>query len=394
MDIAKIIEFSQKNSLDIAFRSGGHSQRGASSTDGGICVDLSKLCNVSVDAKTKQVTIQGGALWEQVYNATEKYGLALVGGICTDVGVGGYTLLGGYGWLTGAHGVALDSLLKAEVVLADSRIVTASESENADLFWALKGAGPCFGVVTSMVLQGYSQGPVWHGEMAFPRSSLSAVIEVANKVFQTKGEAALTIYWRCPEKGRPHTLIVEVFYNSSDESEAKEFFAPMLSAHPISNNATIKPFGESGGQRPHTEPPQFWTGGSVMAPIDVSFTESLIRDFNSYLDKVPDAAGKSLMFWEVHSFHGTLRTEQTATAFANRGTFSNVVIVVMNENFEENRIEAREWIHTMNSKMHKELARRKKTDKGLDETTMTGAGEYINYDGELLEVTNSNSYIN
>jgi FAD/FMN-containing dehydrogenase len=301
-EVSTIVRFSQENSLDIAFRCGGHSQRAASSTDGGVCVDLSRLCNVSVNLESKQVTVQGGATWRQVYGSIEKDGLAVVGGICLDVGVGGYTLIGGYGWLTGAHGLGLDNLVAAEVVLADGRIVTASESENIDLLWALKGAGPCFGVVTSMVLQGYKQGLVWAGKMSFPRSALSAVVEIANKVHKSTGEASMVIYWVSPDKGVPPMLVVDVFYNSSDESKAKGFFAPMLAAHPVSNDATIKPFSQL-GDNPPSGGSNVWTSGSIMAPIDVAFIESLIDDFNAYLDKVPDAA-PSLMFWEIHSFHG------------------------------------------------------------------------------------------
>jgi hypothetical protein len=326
------------NSLDIAFRCGGHSQRAASSTDGGVCVDLSRLCNVSVNLESKQVTVQGGATWRQVYGSIEKDGLAVVGGICLDVGVGGYTLIGGYGWLTSAHGLGLDNLVAAEVVLADGRIVTASESENVDLLWALKGAGPCFGAVTSMVSQGYKQGPVWAGKMSFPRSVLSAVVEVANKVHKSTGVASV-IYWVSPNKGVPPILVVDVFYNSSDESKAKEFFAPMLAAHPVSNDATIKPFSQS-GDNPPSGGSNVWTSGSIMAPIDVAFIESLIDDFNAYLDKVPDAA-PSLMFWEIHSFHGMQRTHQTATAFANRGTFFNSVPVFVRQNPDENEKETR-----------------------------------------------------
>lgn len=381
-DVATIVVFSQKTSLDIAFRCGGHSQRGASSTDGGICVDLSKLCGVSVNLNMKQVTVQGGATSGQVNDAIEKYGLAFVGGNCLDVGVGGFTLIGGYGWLTGAYGLALDNLLEAEVVLADGRIVTASETENADLLWVLKGAGPCFGVVTSMVLQGYSQGPIWFGEIVLPRSSLPAVVEVANKVYKTVGEASIVIYWRSPDEGLAPMLIVEVFYNSSDQGKANEFFAPILAAHPVSNTASIKPFSQS-GSRPPSFGSQIWTGGSVMAPIDVAFMESLIDDFTAYVNKVPNAA-TSLMFWEIHSFHGTLRTHQTATAFANRGTYSNVVVVSMRHNPDEDEIESRAWVRAMNTKLHKELAKRKNTDEGVDENTLTGVGEYINYDGKSV----------
>ena len=156
--VATLVRFSQNNSLDIAVCGGGHAANGASSTDGGMCINLSKMQAVSVDSSTKYVTVQGGALWQDVYIAAEKYGLALVGGICGNVGVGGLGLMGGYGWLTGAHGLTVDNIVEAEMVLADGSIVRASHLENPDLYWAIRGAGPCFGIATSIVFQGTVRG--------------------------------------------------------------------------------------------------------------------------------------------------------------------------------------------------------------------------------------------
>lgn len=105
--VAVIVLYCQENSLDVAVCGGGHSTS-ASSTEGGICLDLSQMREVSVDPSTNHVTLQGGARWAEVYTAAEKYGLALVGGTCGDVGVGGLGLVGRYGWLTAAHGLTID----------------------------------------------------------------------------------------------------------------------------------------------------------------------------------------------------------------------------------------------------------------------------------------------
>jgi FAD/FMN-containing dehydrogenase len=120
------------------------------------CALISLMQAVSIDSSTNYVTVQGGALWQDIYIAAGKCRVALVGGICGNVSVGGSGLMGGYGWLTGAHGLAVDDIVKTEIVLADGGIVTASAAEHSDLYWAIRDAGPCFGIATSLIFQGYS----------------------------------------------------------------------------------------------------------------------------------------------------------------------------------------------------------------------------------------------
>jgi FAD/FMN-containing dehydrogenase len=136
-EVAVLVSFASKHSLDLATRCGGHGPRGISSTSGGLCIDLAKLKSMSIDIDTRQATIGGGAIWSEVYAFLQPYDLAAVDSVCSSVGVGGFSLVGGHGWLTGAHGMALDSILKVEVVLADTTVVRASETQNTDLFWAI-----------------------------------------------------------------------------------------------------------------------------------------------------------------------------------------------------------------------------------------------------------------
>jgi FAD/FMN-containing dehydrogenase len=110
-----------------------------------------------VDPAQKTITAQGDALWADVDEAAAEHGLATVGGTVNHTGIGGLTLGGGYGWLTGAYGLTIDNLLEAELVLADGSIVTASHTENEDLFWAVRGAGACFGVATKFVYRAHEQ---------------------------------------------------------------------------------------------------------------------------------------------------------------------------------------------------------------------------------------------
>lgn len=166
--------------LPLAICGGGHSTSGDSSSDGGMVIDLVRMRSTSVNPQAETITFGGGCTWEDVNGALWEHGLATVGGTVADTGVGGLILCGGYGYLTGRHGLALDCLLSCEVVLANGEIVIASKDENADLFWALRGAGPNFGIVTSFTSQAYPQGDCWAGFLAFPPEKLDALIEFGN----------------------------------------------------------------------------------------------------------------------------------------------------------------------------------------------------------------------
>lgn len=380
-DVSALVCFSQENSLDIAVRCGGHSPNGASSTDGGVCIDLSQMQAVSVDSSTNYVTVQGGALWQDIYIATGKCGVALVGGICGNVGVGGSGLMGGYGWLTGAHGLAVDNIVKAEIVLADGSLVTASAAENPDLYWAIRGAGPCFGIATSLVFQGYNQGSVWNGELVYPLSALPAVVEFMNHLLAvSKGESsALFMIGMLPGMTDP-ALVVQVYYDGT-ESQAKEFFAPLLKLGPTEDNTKVKPFsGTTGGGDDAPPGRGEITGGCIMAPIDALFLESLVKDYLAFTQKVPDAS-ETIMAFETHPTYGISRHTQTETAFPNRGMFGNAIIFAKYTN-EETAPACKEWCRAIHDKIRKEFERRRMADD-VDELTKTAVGEYINYDGEL-----------
>ena len=160
--VAKAIGFARQSRLEIAIRGGGHSYAGNSTCDGGLMIHLGAMNGVVVDPAARRATCGGGATWADLDAATQQHGLATTGGFISHTGIAGLTLGGGIGWLGKIAGLSCDNLVAAEMVTADSRIVRASKDENAELFWALRGGGGNFGVVTSFEFALHPVGPMVH----------------------------------------------------------------------------------------------------------------------------------------------------------------------------------------------------------------------------------------
>jgi FAD/FMN-containing dehydrogenase len=176
-DIVRAVEFARSEGLQVAVRGGAHSIAGFSTSDGGVVIDTSPMKGIRVDPAGRRAVAQPGLTWSDFDHETQAFGLAVTGGLVSSTGIAGFTLGGGIGWLLRKYGLTCDNLLSADVVTADGQLVTASEHEHPELFWALRGGGGNFGVVTSLEYRLHPVGPlVFAGPVFYAAADAAEVL--------------------------------------------------------------------------------------------------------------------------------------------------------------------------------------------------------------------------
>jgi FAD/FMN-containing dehydrogenase len=176
-DVITAVNFGRDNELRIAIRGGGHNGPGLGSVDDGLVIDLSMMKGVRVDPAAHTAQVEAGCTQGDVDHATHAFGLAVPAGIISTTGIAGLTLSGGHGYLTRKYGLTIDNLIKADVVLADGSFVTASKDDNSDLFWALRGGGGNFGVVTNFLFKLHPVSTVFAGPIAWDQKYARVIMQ-------------------------------------------------------------------------------------------------------------------------------------------------------------------------------------------------------------------------
>src|SRR5689334_10302834 len=254
-DVPAAIAFARRNRLEISMRGAGHNIAGNAICDGGLMIDFSNMKKVQVDRAKRRAFVEPGATLADLDEATQAHGLATPVGINSTTGIAGLTLGGGFGWLTRKYGMTIDNLISAEIVTAEGKQIRASESENADLFWAIRGGGGNFGVVTRFEFQLHPVGPeVFAGLMVFPFAQAKKVLEQYRRFVASTPEE-LNV-WAVLRKAPPlpflpenvhgkEVILLPIFYVGK-AAEAEKLIAP------------LRAFGDLHGEHLGAQPYTSW----------------------------------------------------------------------------------------------------------------------------------------
>jgi FAD/FMN-containing dehydrogenase len=229
-DVIASVNFAREHSLLVSVRGGGHNAAGHAVTEGGLMIDLSLMKGIRVDPLARRAWAAGGVTWGELDHETQPFGLAAPGGVVSTTGIAGLTLGGGFGWLRRKYGLSCDNLLSADMVTVDGQLVKASETENADLFWALRGGGGNFGIVTSFEYRLYPVGPLVMAAVVFYPFDAAAQVLCGWRDFmatapdQISANVALwsippTPDWPAEMHWQPMTAVIAMYAGPAEEGE-------------------------------------------------------------------------------------------------------------------------------------------------------------------------------
>jgi FAD/FMN-containing dehydrogenase len=321
-DVQNAIRFARENELPLAIRGGGHNAAGLAVCDGGFVIDLGGMRDVVVDPAKRIARAGGGATWGEFDAATTAHGLATTGGAVSTTGIAGLTLGGGLGWLMRGYGLTCDNLIGAEVVTADGNVVRASASENPDLFWALRGGGGNFGVVTTFEYQLHPVSSILGGILFYPLAKARELFRFYREVTRTAPDN-LTVF--APMLHSPEGVKVcglAMCYNGPAEEGERAIQAIRQFDTPVAGNV---------GPIPYT---------ALQSMLDGGFPSGLHVHWRSeFLTSIPDAfieaavgayeqVPSPLSALLIEQFGGAVsRVARDATAFDQRDSDYNFVIV-------------------------------------------------------------------
>ncbi len=341
-DVIQAVNFAKHNGLVTSVRGAGHNVAGNAMNDGGLAIDLSHMRAVLVNPKSKTAIVQGGATWADIDRETQTFGLVCAGGVVSDTGVGGLTLGGGLSWIRRKVGMSIDNLIGADMVLADGSYVHASQSENTDLFWAVRGGGGNFGIVTSFEFQLHDLGPeVMFVACMYPREVGAKVMKWWVECTRTLPDEVTSdcIHWAVPVfpgfpeemQGKPVTVLAAMYSGSAEEGQ--KVLQPFREvADPLLDLSNIYPYA---GVQQMFDP--FLAKGELY-----SYWKSLYMDdlSDSLQELIIDRANQSpapQSLISIRNLQGAIgRVPSEATAFGERGARFLVSIDTMWVDAERN----------------------------------------------------------
>jgi FAD/FMN-containing dehydrogenase len=330
-DVQTALHFGREHKLSIAVRGGGHNVAGKAVVDDGIVIDLSGMKGIRIDPRKQTALAQAGLTWGEFDAETQAYGLATTGGAVSTTGIAGLTLGGGIGYLQRKYGLSCDNLLSADVVTADSRILTASEDQNPDLFWGLRGGGGNFGIVTSFEYQVHPVGEMLAGPVFYPINDAKGVFGFFQEYATIAPDEVGAMFGVTTLPGGERAATI-FFTHCGSRAEAEKAVAPLLEfGDPI--ESLIEPMGYRQLQQAFDDDFPFgvrnyWKSSNVAGLSDVAMDTVL-----SFVKAAPSP--NPMVF--VERLGGAIsRVPSDATAFGHRDAdFDLVIAAIWTDDAEE-----------------------------------------------------------
>ncbi|MBI0584162.1 MAG: FAD-binding oxidoreductase [Methanomassiliicoccus sp.] len=321
-DVVHCVNFARENGIPLSVRGGGHGVAGNALNDGGIVIDLSGMREIRIDGPGSRAVIGPGARWMDLDPVAMRHGLATTGGRVSSTGVAGFTLGGGAGWLMGQFGLACDNLRSAEVVTASGEVVRASDKEEPDLLWALRGGGGNFGAVTSFEMDLHPIGPTLSGLMMWPRSMAPEVLSAFRDVaLDAPDELGLVFACVTTIDGSPAVTVTLCW--TGDIGEGQKAIAPLRAlGRPKTDNVRIMDYDQVQSMLDHTGvwgSRNYWRSGFI-PDLSMEAMETILRD----TERMPGRLS-AIHLWCHHG--AANRVPEEATAYPNRSYPFNLHII-------------------------------------------------------------------
>ena len=358
-DVVAAINFAREQGLVLSVRGGGHNVGGFAVCDDGLVVDLSSMCAVTVDPARRIASAQGGALWKDVDAATHVHGLATTGGLISSTGVGGLTLGGGLGWLMRSYGLACDNLVAVEIVTADGTVRRASATENADLFWAVRGGGGNFGVVTTFEYRLHPVSTMYGGMLVYPVARAREVLRLYRDL-AAKAPDELTMFaglMSAPD-GTPIVAVLVGYNGPASAGEAA--IKPLRDLGPVADQVSTLPYPALNSMLDEGFPHGlhvYWRSDFLKALPDEAI-DTLCERFSSVTSPL-----SALL---IEQFGGAVaRVPAADSAFAQRDALFNLAVIAR-------------WTDPATAGSHVDWARR--SSEAM--RPFASGGVYVNYLGD------------